>query len=167
MFHQAVSFWYIEPRNLWENVVKGVKSLVVGKEIGPKSCLYTCSGVGAIMILNIGPIEQNGKNIESRNEMVECKPPKCSSADGNGKHSEPEYTHFGTADPICSSMPKGGISKKRTDPEFPKEVASVTNTKTVFCKIVAFSVFLREKVTVVSKMIFSIYGDVISKRPAV
>ena len=90
MLYQGVSFWYIEPRNLWENVVKGVKSFVVGKEIGPESCLYACSGVCAIMILNIGPVEQNGKNIESRDEMVECKPPKCSGADGDGKHSEPE-----------------------------------------------------------------------------
>ena len=64
-------------------------------------------------------------------------------------------------------MPKGGISKKWTDPKFPKEVASITNTKTVFRKIVAFSVFLREEMTVVAKMIFSVYGDVISKRPAV
>ena len=90
MLYQGVSFWYIEPRNLWVDVVKGMKSFIVGEEIGPESGLYAGTGVGAIMILNIGPVEQDGENIESRDEVVECKPPKCSGADGNGKHSQPE-----------------------------------------------------------------------------
>ena len=81
----------------------------------------TGTGLGSIMILNIGPVKQNGEDIKPRNEVVESKPPKCTGADDNGEHSQPEQSHLGASDQIGSGMPKGGVSQKWSNPKFPKE----------------------------------------------
>ena len=140
-----------------------VKSFVVGK-VAQNLFVYVFR-CGCDNDLEYRTNRTKWQNLESRDEMIECKPPKCSGADGSSKHSEPEYTYLGLLNQSAPACRWWHI-QERTDPKFPKEVASVTNTQTVFRKVVTFSVFF-VKMTMVSKMIFSVYCDVISKRPAV
>ena len=124
----------------------------------PKSGLYSGTAVGTVMILNIGPVKQNGEDIKPRDEVIQCKPPKCPRTNRNCKHAHPKKTYFRASDEISSCMEKSRVSKKWTNPKFPKEVFLFTDSKTMVCKTVTLSIFFGEKVTMMSKVILSLHG---------